>query len=236
MSGVARRAELQTTAPLRNNQDQIYFADPNWRNPTNDRVTTEKSGVDVQMSVEFKSQVDKNFLQTVPTPGYPTAVTQNSNIRPDLQRVYLQLQPALFLNDPYFFGNRFHDSIEAFRPIGPMTLHNQVPVQNKLTQVQSDFEQQKGQSQVFNQQVQPVRPFNNQTPVKQQNSQSLEQNNPITGHNAQIPSQIQNTPVDNAPVSRAVANFGLNLLRVRLNIELIIISKSTFQTVIMLLK
>lgn len=217
LSSVARRAELQTTAPLRNNRDHIYFAENNWRNPTNDRVTTDKSDVDVQKSVEFKSQVDQNFLHTIPTPGNPTTVKQNiNNVRSDLQRVYLQYQPALFLNDPFYNIDRYND--DTFRPIGPMMLHNQAPTQNKLPQAQSQLQPQKGQSQVFNQQVQPIRPSNSQIPDKQQNSQSMEQNSPISGPNLQIPLQFQTTPSPegNAPVSRAVANFGLNVLRVRL--------------------
>lgn len=190
----------------------------NWRNQANDRVTTEQSDVDVQKSVEFKSQVDQNFLQAMPTPGFPTTLKQNANILSDLHRVYLQFQPALFLNDPYFYGNRFNDDLPAFRPMGPAPLHNQAPAQSKPPQSESQLQHQKGQSQVFNQQVQPVRPSNSQTLNMQQNSQSLEQNNPIPGQNVQIPLQIQTaqTPEGNSPVSRAVANFGLNVLRVRM--------------------
>lgn len=188
----------------------------NYRSQAIDRVTTEKSDVDVQKSVEFKRQSEQNFLPTIPTSAYSTTVKQNANIRSDLHRVYLQLQPAVFLNDPNYYGNRFNDDIGTFRPIGSVPLQNQAPTQSKLPQAQSQLQPQKEQSQVFNHQVQPVRASNSQTSDMQQNSKNSELNSQIPGQNVQNPLQIQTTqtPEGNAPVSRAVANFGLNLLRV----------------------
>lgn len=223
LTSMARRAELQTTTRLRNVQDRIYFAGMNnWGLQALDRVTTERSDVDVQKSVEYKNRRhDQNFLQTIPTPGYPTTVKQKATDRQDLSHPYLQLQPALFLNDPHFYDNRYSDDIPAFLPTRPVPI--QAPVQSKLPQAQPQLRPLKEQSQVFNQQVQPVRPSNSQTPDIQQNSQNLNsqnlgQSSQSSGHNVQIPLQIQTTqsPDSSAPVSRAVANFGLNILRVRL--------------------
>lgn len=258
---------MQTTAQLRNSEDRIYFANMNWRIETLDRETKDKSNFEIQKSVDFKGQVDKNFLQSLPTPGYPKGTKENANVRPDIERVYLHLQPGLFLNDPNYYGNRFNDDIAAFRPTGQVPMHSQALAQVKPSQTQPQLQPQKGQSQVFNQQVQPVRPSNSQSPDIQQNSQSSEQNSqipgqnvqvsgqngPIPGQNVQMPGQNVQAPGQNVhisgqndqipsqnvqipgqniqiplqipttqshegntPVSRAVTNFGLNLLRVRL--------------------
>lgn len=218
LGSMARKAELQTASQLRNSLDRIYFTDINVSVQAFDRATSEKTEVNVQKSVEVKSQVDQKYLQTVPTPGYPTTVKQDASGRTDLPRVYLQHQPALIINDPHYFGNRYIDDIQVFRPAGQVPLQNYAPEQGQLTQGQLQPQPQREQSEVFNGQVQPIRPPVRQNLDKQQDSETSERNKYISGQNTQTPLPIQTTQTieGNAPVLRAVANFGLNLLRVRL--------------------
>lgn len=221
---MTRHGELQTATRLRNSPDRIYFTDINGRIQANERVTSEKTDVDVQKSVEVKSHVDQNYLQNIPTPRYPTTVKENGP-QPELPRVYLQLQPALFLNDPNYYGDRLTEDIQAFRPTGRVPLQSYAPAQAQLPQAELNPQPQMGQSQVFNQQVQPIRPPVNQNINTQQNFKVSDQKKYDSELNIQkpLPGQTTLTVESNAPVSRAVANFGLNLLRVREQNKIIVI-------------